>query len=93
VQRRSPIFLRQLVCPNCKCEGHLPEPKSLSVSVIGSNWGAESLVDPKLVGETNEVNVLINGKPLHALLDTGSCVSVISHSFTENTYLMFSSRP
>jgi len=56
-------------------------PKSLSASVVGSNRGAESSVDPKLVGETNEVNVLINDKPLHALLDTGSCVSVISHSF------------
>ena len=27
------------------------------------------------------MNVLINGKPLHVLLDSSSCVSVISHSF------------
>ena len=39
--------------------------------------------DPKLVGDTNETAVLINKQPSTALLDTGSCVSVVSQKFYE----------
>ena len=34
--------------------------------------------DPKLVGDPNESEIVINGHLIKALLDTGSCVSVIS---------------
>ena len=36
--------------------------------------------DPKLVGDPNESEIVINGHLAKALLDTGSCVSVISES-------------
>ena len=40
--------------------------------------------DPKLVGDVNEVNVLVQSVKANALLDTGSCVSIISESFYKN---------
>ena len=55
-------------------------PKSISASVTGSDRGTNKS-DPKLVGETNEVSVKINGQQTTALLDTGSCVSVIGSGF------------
>ena len=33
--------------------------------------------DPELVGKVNTVNIIINNIPATALLDTGSCVSVL----------------
>lgn len=58
-------------------------PKLTCASVRGSNSGTDS-TDPKLVGESNEVDILINGIPTTALLDTGSCVSVISEKFHQD---------
>lgn len=46
--------------------------------------GLDSSTDahnPKIVGVTNEALIAINGISTKALLDTGSCVSVISESF------------
>jgi len=37
--------------------------------------------DPELVGKVNTVNIIVNNIPATALLDTGSCVSVLSESF------------
>lgn len=56
-------------------------PKNVSASVAGSNFGTGKYKDPKLVVETNEVKICIEDTPVTALLDTGSCVSVISESF------------
>ena len=39
--------------------------------------------DPKLVGYINEADIEINGIHTKALLDTGSCVSVVSKSFLD----------
>ena len=36
-----------------------------------------------LVGAANEANIVVNGKNVQALIDTGSQVSTISHSFVE----------
>lgn len=41
----------------------------------------EATTDPKLVGNINEVVLNINGKQTSALLDTWSCISLISESF------------
>lgn len=57
-------------------------PKSVSASVTGSNTGTNN-IDPRLVGETNEAHILVNDIQTTALLDTGSCVSVISESFVK----------
>ena len=40
-----------------------------------------SMNDPELVGKVNTVNIIVNNIPATALLDTGSCVSVLSDSF------------
>jgi len=40
--------------------------------------------DAQLVGEVNEATVLVNDIPAKALLDTGSCVSVMTRSFYED---------
>ena len=56
-------------------------PKSLSAQAAGSNLSANVSEGPKLVGETNEVLISINGIEVKALLDTGSCVSAIAESF------------
>ena len=55
----------------------------MSAQVAGSDRSTENENDPKLVGQTNEVEVLIDKKPSRALLDTGSCVSLVSESFYE----------
>ena len=34
--------------------------------------------DPKLIGDVNESLININGVQAKALLDTGSCVSIVS---------------
>ncbi len=36
---------------------------------------------PQLVGNLNEANISINGTEAKALLDTGSCVSILSKGF------------
>ena len=55
-------------------------PKQISAAVTGSNSGTGKQ-DPKLVGETNEVEIFSNKIPTKALLDTGSCVSVVAEAF------------
>ena len=55
-------------------------PKRVSASVAGSDTGTQDQ-DPKLVGSVNEVDVLLNDIPVKALLDTGSCVSVVAEKF------------
>lgn len=55
-------------------------PKSISASVVGSNQGT-NYQGPKLVGETNEVEIEINNVKTKALVDTGSCISTLSQSF------------
>ena len=67
-------------------------PKSVSASVTGSNVGTHR-IDPQLVGETNEVKVCINDIQTLALLDTGSCVSVISESFHKNQLVNIEIQP
>ena len=37
--------------------------------------------DPKLIGHVNEADIFLDSKPAKALLDTGSCVSLVSESF------------
>lgn len=55
-------------------------PKQVSASVGGLDSGTEKQ-DPKLVGSTSEVEIHLNKIPVNALLDTGSCVSVVSEAF------------
>ncbi len=55
-------------------------PKRICASVVGSNTGATG-TDPKLVGSTNEVEIQLNNTVAKALLDTGSCVSVVAEKF------------
>ena len=48
---------------------------------------------PKLVGNTNSVDIEINGFPVKALLDTGSSVSVVSQSFYNKNLSQVQLRP
>lgn len=57
-------------------------PKRVSASVTGSNSGTGAGYEgPKLVGEVNEATAAINGVETKALLDTGSCISLMSEKF------------
>jgi len=47
---------------------------------------AEKKMDPKLVGETNEVQVKIDGISTTALCDTGSCISTCSEKFFKDNF-------
>ena len=58
-------------------------PKSLSAQVDGSNSSTKD-TDPQLFGDTNEAEISINNTSTIALLDTGSCVSVVSKQFYNN---------
>ena len=40
--------------------------------------------DSRLIGEVNEVNIMIGGKSAKALLDTGSVVSLVTETFYNN---------
>jgi transposase InsO family protein len=51
---------------------------------VGSDSSTGDNKDPKLVGDANEVEILIDNKPVRALLDTGSCVSLVTDSFYRN---------
>ena len=55
-------------------------PKILSAQVDGSDSSAKD-TDPQLFGDTNEAETSINNISAIALLDTGSCVSVVSKQF------------
>jgi len=59
-------------------------PKLVSAPVVGSEGSTEGGKDPKLVGDVNEVQILIEGKSAKALLDTGSCVSIMAESFLKD---------
>ena len=48
--------------------------------MVGSTEGTQK-EDPKLVGTSNETDIEIGGHECRALLDTGSCVSIISESY------------
>lgn len=50
---------------------------------MGSDRGTEE-TDPRIVGHVNEAEVFIYGIKTTALLDTGSCVSIISETFYKN---------
>jgi len=57
-------------------------PKLVCASAKGSTRGTYyDNNDPKLLGDINEAKISINGKQTTALLDTGSCVSVMCESF------------
>jgi hypothetical protein len=57
-------------------------PKLVCAPVAGSERSTpETKKDPQLVGDVNEVNLNINNNTTTALLDTGSCVSIISETF------------
>ena len=55
----------------------------MSARVEGSDESTDQVKDPKLVGEVNEVDINIGSihVPARALLDTGSCVSLVTESF------------
>lgn len=59
-------------------------PKSISATVTGSTCGTQANKDPKLIGNVNEATVHINDIQPRTLIDTGSCVSVISKTFHDN---------
>ena len=45
-----------------------------------------SMNDPELVGKVNTVTIIVNNIPATTLLDTGSCVSVLSESFYKEDF-------
>ena len=59
-------------------------PKLVSAPVVGSNESTSAKNGPELVGDVNEVDIHLGGKETKCLLDTGSCVSVVSESFYVN---------
>jgi len=59
--------------------------------VVGSNRGTKG--DPKLIGDTNEAKVTLNNIELEALLDTGSCVSVISKTCHQEKFINIPIQP
>lgn len=56
-------------------------PKRVSASVTGQNGSTGENAGPNMVGNTPETSVTINGIATTALLDTGSCISIISETF------------
>ena len=61
-------------------------PKLVSAPVVGSDTSTLKKNGPELVGEVNEVEILIGKIPARCLLDTGSCVSVIAESFYKDNF-------
>ena len=59
----------------------------MSTHIAGSNMSSCLKSDPKLIGHPNEADIIVNGIHSHALLDTGSCVSVVSKSFVDKHLL------
>lgn len=62
---------------------------------MGSNKGTKfrTTQDPQLVGHSNEVDIDLNNISTSALLDTGSCVSLISESFYNQHFSHVELRP
>jgi len=58
--------------------------KLLSAPVVESDESTKSRIDSNLVGDINEVNVIIGEKSAKALLDTGSVVSLVTETFYKN---------
>ena len=57
-------------------------PKRISARVAESDQSTnKQMKDSKLIGNTNEASIKINNFETTALLDSGSCVSLISESF------------
>jgi len=57
-------------------------PKLVCAPVVGSERStSDTEKDPQLVGDVNEVSINIDNIRTTALLDTGSCVSIISETF------------
>ena len=56
-------------------------PKLDCAPLRGSYASTYTGKDPKLVGDVNEVKIAINNIDTVALLDTGSCVSLVSEAF------------
>lgn len=56
----------------------------MSASALGSSRSTEQ--DPRLFGETNEIKITLNNIEIDALLDTGSCVSLVSKSCYEQKF-------
>ena len=62
----------------------------------GSNSGTTlcgDKTDPKIFGEVNEANIEINHIRTTALLDTGSCVSIISKAFYDENFSQINIQP
>ena len=81
-------------CFNCKQKGHIARlcPNTRYMSAPMTNTGRVKK-EPELVGETNEVKVLINNIDVNALLDTGSCVSAMSKTFYEENLAHIEIKP
>ena len=58
-------------------------PKRISAQMTGSTLGTTENKGPKIFGDVNEANLEINNICTRALLDTGSCVSILSKSFND----------
>ena len=59
---------------------HYFDGKRVAAGCKGHQSSCEN-VSPKLVGVACEVPVIVDGKSCHSLLDSGSMVSTVSHSF------------
>ena len=83
LQRDCPSNLT-VIYYNCNEPGQKQRvPKSMGTHIAGSNMSSCLKSDPKLIGNPNEADVIVNGVFSHSLLDTRSCVSVVSKSFVE----------
>lgn len=75
-----------------QCLGTLSQelPKHVGAFAARSGNGTDDNIfikeGPQLVGHTNEVNILLENIATTTLLDTGSCVSLVSESFYLNNF-------
>ena len=57
-------------------------PKLVGAFMNGSHQGTDKKrPDPQLVGDSNEVKVILGNTETTALLDSGSCISSVSETF------------
>ena len=97
LQKGMPHFKRQRAVQTGEClnspkglERHSPSDQSIlnATAEKGANKLADrnkSSIDPwaRLIGRANEEQIVINGHPVTALLDTGSQVTHISEAFCQ----------